>query len=735
MDLKRESIKPKGYSKCLRVPFIEQMEQSECGLCCLAMVLAYYKRHVSLSELRERGGGGRDGTNLLSLRNIANSLGMESEGRRIPWDRLHEIRLPAILHWDKKHYVVLEKLKSGKALILDPAVGRRIINIDELKELYSGVVLLCVPGSNFVRSKLKSVWIQYLKLLFSEPWLVISLIVWSLWIQFLTILTPMITQYLVDMVMIPKEVGLLGGIAVGMGCLLVAQIFFTFLRARFLVTFQIALDWQLMSRFFGHLLRLPYQFFQLRTSGDLILRANSNMIVREVLSTRTVTAMLDGGLVLFFLFYMLKQSPMMTSWIVAIGASQVTILAVTNSWLKRLSQEEILWQTAATSFLTEVLHGISLVKSEGAEQLTYDRWSQLFQNQLKAARKRGYISANVDTIINTHKYATPLLLLWLGAQQVVSGQMTLGAMFAFYTLALSFLNPLTSLVSTINQMVIVGAYLNRIMDINESKPEQNQNEVIRPERLEGKIELRNVSFRYHKFSPEVIRNVSLTVLPGQKIALVGASGSGKSTLASLLLGLYMPTEGTILYDGQDLSTLDKPALRNQIGVVMQNTFLFSRSIRHNIALHDPEMPFERIVKAASIAEIHHEIMRLPMKYETVISEMGSNISGGQRQRIALARALAHQPAILLLDEATSALDTVTEKRIDENLSNLHCTRVVIAHRLSTIINSDLIIVVHDGQIVEKGTHEELVCLNERYARFYQTKVQEEEEIERNLEVM
>ena len=293
--------------------------------------------------------------------------------------------------------------------------------------------------------------------------------------------------------------------------------------------------------------------------------------------------------------------------------------------------------------------------------------------------------------------------------------MSLGTMLAVTTLAVSFLGPLSSLVSTGQQLQLIGANLDRITDVLQSAPEQDSRQVDPAPVLTGHIKVQDVSFRYHAHAPLAIRSVSVTILPGQKIAIVGRTGSGKSTLAMLLLGLFPVDEGEIFYDGKPLSRMNYRTLRSQFGVVLQEPSLFSGSIRRNIAAHDPNLPLDDIIEAAGLAAIHDEIAELPMGYETIIAEGGVDLAGGQRQRLAIARALAHRPTLLLLDEATSDLDALTERIVDQNLSDLACTRIVIAHRLSTVRNADLILVMDEGFIVERGTHQELLALGDAYA--------------------
>jgi ABC-type bacteriocin/lantibiotic exporter with double-glycine peptidase domain len=359
--------------------------------------------------------------------------------------------------------------------------------------------------------------------------------------------------------------------------------------------------------------------------------------------------------------------------------------------------------------------GIGTLKASGAERSTFARWSTLLANQLRTSAQRGSFSAKVDFATTVIRTFAPLFLLWLGGTLVLNGSLSLGTMLAINALAASFLQPVGSLVLGAQRIQLAGAHLERIADVMQAKPEQDLCDARPAPKLIGRIELRDVSFRYDSHSPNVLDHISFTIYPGQKVALVGRTGSGKSTLAKLLLGLYLPTEGEILYDGIPLQTLDLQSLRSQWGVVLQDSFVFASSIRENISFHNPAISSSDVILAARIAEIHSDIMQMPMGYATRVEEGAGALSGGQRQRIAIARAVANRPPLLLLDEATSHLDVTTESLVDHNLDGLSCTRLVVAHRLSSVRNADLIVVLNDGSIAEQGPHRELLGRDGAYS--------------------
>jgi len=364
---------------------------------------------------------------------------------------------------------------------------------------------------------------------------------------------------------------------------------------------------------------------------------------------------------------------------------------------------------SSQSYEVELFTGIQTLKAMGQEDRAVQHWSNLYVDVLNVTLQRGRLAAITDSLTSTLRMASPLAVLAMGALQVLDGELSLGQMMALNALAVGFLTPISNLVIIGLQLQVVSSYLERVDDVLRAPREQLPSTARATPKLKGSIQLENVSFRYGANTPLVVQDVSLGIEPGQFVAIVGRSGAGKSSLAHLLLGLYLPTSGIIRYDGSALHDMNLQELRQQMGVVLQNPSLFRGDIRRNIAFADPTLPLEKVAEAAARAQVHEDIMAMPMNYETVLSEMGASLSGGQRQRLAIARALVHDPAILLLDEATNALDAKTERAVQHAIAKLRCTRIVIAHRLSTIREADVILVMHQGKLVEQGKHDELMA--------------------------
>jgi len=709
-----------------RVPLLTQMNMVECGLACLAMILSYYGRPTSISELRTRCGVGRDGLSALSLVRAARNYGLKVRAVSLQESDFSSVRLPAIIHWEFKHFLVVEYWSRKYVRIVDPAKGRRKLSCAEFDAGFTGVVIMLEPDVHFdrqaipSRGSLREYLLAYVKL---NPMTLVQVAAISLVLQGFGLVLPLATKFVVDQVLPLRMDDILVLLAGGMVILVFSQMVTALLRECLLVYLRARIDIHMMRSFLEHLLLLPYTFFQQHASGDLLARMGSNTVIRDVFSNQLISTMLDSSMVTIYLCILLWQSLPFAVLTLAIGLLQVILLLCTNRTARDLASRELVAQGKSQSYMAETLVGIASLKAAGAEHRALGCWSDLFLEQLNISVRRSYFSAVVNTVMSALRSLSPLALLWMGATQVLNGSLSIGMMFALTALAAAFLTPLASLVTSGQQLQLIRAHFERLADVTSAEVEQKGQTMQSTPKLTGHIKLENVGFQYDPNAPEVLRSINLSIRAGQKVALVGRTGSGKSTLGKLLLGLYTPTEGSISYDGIPLHYLNYQEVRRQFGVVMQDSSIFSGSVLSNIKLNDPNIDMKRVIKAAAIAAIDKDINDMPMGYETFVSEGGSALSGGQRQRLAIARAVAHNPVILLLDEATSHLDVMTEQIVEKNLRSIACTQIIIAHRLSTIRNADLIVVVDHGTIVEKGSHDELMLHNGYYARLMQCQME------------
>lgn len=712
-----------------RVPELIQLSAVECGLACLAMILSYYGRKTSISELRMHHAVGRDGLSALGIVRAARHYGMRVRAISLQRNDFRFVKLPAMVHWEFNHFLVVERWSRKHVEVVDPLSGRRRLTHDEFDAGFTGVVITLEPGVVFDRqsSPSRRTFRTYVQQYIQQaPATFLQLLGVSLLLLLIGLTLPLLTKLIVDQILPWRMENAMTILGIGILTLSLSQTVATLLREWLLVYLRARIDLHMMLGFVEHLLTLPYSFFQQRSAGDLLTRVASNTLLRDILSNQLLSTLLDSGLVTFYLVILLWQSLPFGILTLAIGLLQVALLLATNRPIAVLAGRELATYGKAQGYLAEVLTGIATLKASGAEQRAFERWSNLFFDNLNVSLRHDYLSSTITTILTALRSLAQLALLWVGATQVLNGSISLGTMVALIALAAAFFAPLASLVSSGQHLQVVGANLDRIADVTEAEPEQHGQAVQMPPQLTGQIRLDQVSFRYAPDAPEVLHRLDLTVEAGQTVAIVGPSGSGKSTLGKLLLGLYVPSEGAILYDGIPLQRLNCQEVRRQFGVVLQESMLFSGSILSNIVLSDPALDKETVAEAARIAAIHEDIMCMPMGYETYVSEGGSALSGGQRQRLAIARAIAHKPAVLLLDEATSHLDVVTEQKVAQQLQSLACTQVVIAHRLSTIRNADVILVLDQGTIVEKGSHHGLLQRDGYYARLMRQQLEHDE---------
>ena len=700
-----------------RIPVLKQLASTDCGAACLAMVLSYFGRPTRTQEVSSVMQIGRDGATALTLVNTARWYGLRGRGVTLDVTDLEHVPTGSILHWGFSHFVVFERWRGKSGIdIVDPGSGRRRVRVEELGRQFTGVVLLLEPSGQLERGDSLDHPVRALlwtTLRQSGAW--VRILGSSVLLQIFSLALPLVTGAIVDRVIPRSDAHLLFIIVVGLVGVVGFYFLASMIRAHLLLHLRIYFDSRMTLSFLEHLIDLPLAFFQLRATGDLVMRLNSNSTIREILTSGFVSGALDGTLATVYLAILFAANWSMGLLVLLLGVSQVAVVWFSRRRQRELLTENLHTQALSESALIEIIAGIETLKSMGTELDATARWAGLFAAQLNLSVRRGRLAALTESLSTALRVASPLVLLAFGALGVIHGRMSLGSTLALLALAQGVLTPLSSIVSVAGQFQLLGSYIERLDDVLRAPREQTPGTWPRAPELRGGIRLDGVSFQYHPSAAEVVRNVSVTIEPGQFVAVVGCSGSGKSTLASLLLGLYRPTRGQILFDGINIADVEVRSLRRQLGTVNQRPFLFAGSIRANIAASDPTLTLEHIVEAARRASIHDDIARLPLGYETPLSEGGGSLSGGQRQRVALARALARRPAILLLDEATSALDSLSERAVQRELERMGCTRIVIAHRLSTIREADVILVMRDGELVEQGTHEQLVASCGHYA--------------------
>src|SRR5829696_8927251 len=687
------------------------MAMTDCGAACLAMVLAYHGKQVPLDELREMTSTNRDGVDALAVTQAARRYGLSTRGVAADLDDLTHLPPATILHWDFTHFVVFERLRRNGVQVVDPALGRRRLSMEVFRRSYTGVAIAFEPSEDFETFKLKTrgTW-RYLRPLLGQSRTLTRVLVGSVLLRLLALALPLLTGLLVDLIVPRNDRHLLLVTGAVMAAVVGYFLLATLLRSHLLLQLRTGLDVRLTTAFVEHLVDLPYSFFLGRSAGDLAMRLDSHTIVREFLTTGALAALIDGGLASLYLVLLFMLSPPLAALVLGLGLLQVMALLLSRRRNQHLMSESLQVEAKAQSYTFELLAGIETLKAAGAERRAAEQWERLFIDQVTVALRRGRLEASVAAVTGTLQLGAPLAFLVYGGIQVLNDSLSLGAMLAAAALAAGFLEPLATLIDTGVKLQLLRSYMERINEVLDAPGEQEGQKVTTAHRLSGRVRAEGVSFAYGPLAPPVVKDVSLEVQPGEQLGIVGRTGSGKSTLARLLLGMYPPTSGRILFDDTDLAELELRSLRTQIGIVTQSPYLFGATIRQNIALSNPAMPQEMVADAARLACIHDEIVAMPMGYDTRLVDRGASLSGGQQQRIALARALAHRPAIMLLDEATSDLDGITERAVHQNLSALGCTRTVIAHRLSTIVNADLILVMEDGRIVQQGTHAELMAL-------------------------
>lgn len=671
-----------------RVPLIRQSEAAECGLACLAMVAGFHGLGVDLTALRRRFPLSLKGATLKVLIGIAEELGFNPRPLRLDPERLADLALPAILHWDLNHFVVLARIERGprrpRFHVRDPAVGAVVLSAADLSRHFTGVALELVPAERFRRTpeqaplRITQLWSRIVGL----PATLGQVGFLSVLLQVFAFAGPFYLQLAVDTAIPTFDADFLLALAGGFAGMTVLSLATSALRDLILLKLGSALGYQLVANLFRQLMHLPLGYFERRHTGDVISRFDSTQPITDLLSHGLIQALVDGVMALGTLALMLYYSPLLAG--LAIGALVLAVLARV-AWfgsLQLANANVISARAAESSTMIETVRGMAAIKLFAREGDRQRFWQNKRADVVNAQIRMGRIQVWFDAANAAVLGLENVLFVYLAAKMTISAQFTVGMIFAFQSYKGQFLGAAMRLVGQWVQWRLLDVHLTRIADIALTPAEPRGPGLAGAGKppLRGAIELRDVHFGYGYGEKPVLSGVNLRIDPGESVALVGPSGGGKSTLLKLMLGLYPPTRGEVLIDGEPLHRFGLQRYRRQIGAVLQDDVLYAGSLAENIAFFDAELDMDRVQEVAKLACIHAEIMAMPMGYESLVGDMGSTLSGGQKQRVLLARALYAEPKVLFLDEGTAHLDVATEAAVNAALAGLGITRVIVAHR-------------------------------------------------------
>ncbi len=677
-----------------RVPVIHQTETAECGLACLAMICGHFGKNIDLIYLRRKFNLSARGATLAGINGIAEQLGMATRALSLELDELRVLKTPCILHWDFSHFVVLVSVKRNRYVLHDPARGIRYISREEMSRYFTGVALEVWPGSEFqsetlqTRISLRSL----INSIYGIKRTLAKIFCLSVVIEAINLLMPVGTQLVMDHAIPAGDRGLLTLISAALMFFILLKAATSTLRAWSSLVMSTLINVQWQSGLFDHLLRLPLAFFERRKLGDIQSRFDSLDTLRATFTTSVIGFIMDSIMVVGVCVMMLLYGGYLTWIVLCFTTIYIFIRLVTYGNYRQISEECLVREARAASYFMERLYGIATVKIQGMVGIRGAHWLNMKIDAINSGIKltrMDLLFGGINTFVTA---CDQIVILWLGAGLVIDNQMTIGMFVAFSSFRGQFSERVASLTSFLLQLRIMSLHNERIADIALHEKEEKKPEIeIVADMGPISLETNGLSYRYDSQSAPIFSALSLSVAPGESVAITGASGAGKTTLMKVLCGLFEPDSGRVLINGIDIRQIGINNYHRMIACVMQDDRLFSGSIRENICGFAEEMDEEWMVECARASHIHDVIMNMPMGYETLIGELGEGLSGGQKQRIFIARALYRKPGILFMDEATSALDSESEHFVNVAIKNMNITRVIIAHRETTLRTVDRVI--------------------------------------------